>query len=201
MSATKARRVLDLIRGQEVGRAAEILRFCERDAAIAVGKLLASAVANAEHNDSLAPDDLFVSACFADEGTTIKRWRPRARGRATRIRKRSCHITVIVGRLPDDRLGRRRRRQAADTAALRAQRVAGGRRGRRGERTSREEQAASAPPVAAAGGAPPVAAAEGAPPVAPVEPADSAVPGGSDAGGTGAGGADAGGTDDEGTRE
>ena len=100
MSASKARQVLDLIRGQEVQRAAEILSGVEREAASVIGKVLTSAVANAAHNDQQNPEDLYVSACFADEGTTMKRWRPRARGRATRIRKRTCHITVIVSRLP-----------------------------------------------------------------------------------------------------
>ncbi|HEX8580726.1 MAG TPA: 50S ribosomal protein L22, partial [Acidimicrobiales bacterium] len=112
MSAYKAREVLDLIRGKDVRRADEILQFTERDAALVIRKCLASAVANAEHNDQQAADDLYVSACFADEGPTLKRWRPRARGRATRIRKRTCHITVIVSRLPDEELARRR---AADT--------------------------------------------------------------------------------------
>jgi large subunit ribosomal protein L22 len=93
-----------------------------------VAKVLASAVANARNNDLLDPDDLYVSACYADEGTTVKRWRPRARGRATRIRKRTCHITVIVSRLPDDRLERRRARQAAQTTAGRSRRVAASRR-------------------------------------------------------------------------
>lgn len=93
-----------------------------------VAKVLASAVANARNNDLLDPDDLFVSACYADEGTTIKRWRPRARGHATRIRKRTCHITVIVSRLPEDRLERRRPRQAVQTTAGRSRRVAASRR-------------------------------------------------------------------------
>ena len=82
-----------------------------------VHKVLASAVANARNNEQLDPDELYVSACYADEGTTLKRWRPRARGRATRIRKRTCHITVIVSRLPEDRLERRRARQSAATTA------------------------------------------------------------------------------------
>ena len=102
MSASKARQVLDLIRGQEVQRAAEILSGVEREAAEVIGKVLTSAVANAAHNDQQNPEDLYVSACYADEGATMKRWRPRARGRATRIRKRTCHITVIVSRLPAD---------------------------------------------------------------------------------------------------
>jgi large subunit ribosomal protein L22 len=128
VSANKVRVVLDLIRGLEVGRAREVLEFCERDAATLVGKLLDSAVANAEHNDSQVPDELYVSACYADEGRTNKRWRPRARGRATRIRKRTSHITVIVSRLPDDRLARLRARRAAEDSTRRARRVAGGRK-------------------------------------------------------------------------
>ena len=129
-SAYKVREVLDLIRGKEVGLAREILRFSERDAAITVGKLLDSAVANAENNDGLDAEELFVSACYADEGTTIKRWRPRARGRATRIRKRTCHVTIIVSRLPEDKLARLRAKRDADVGNRRARRVAGG-RGRR----------------------------------------------------------------------
>jgi large subunit ribosomal protein L22 len=112
MSAYKVREVLDLVRGQDAERARETLRFCEREAATLVGKVLASAIANAEHNDQLAPEELFVSACYADEGPTLKRWRPRARGRATRIRKRTCHVTVIVTRLPESELRRRRAARA-----------------------------------------------------------------------------------------
>jgi large subunit ribosomal protein L22 len=85
-------------------------------------------MANAAHNDEQDPEELFVSACFADEGTTIKRWRPRARGRATRIRKRTCHITVIVSRLPDADLVRLHARREAEQAARRARRVAGARK-------------------------------------------------------------------------
>jgi large subunit ribosomal protein L22 len=129
MSAYKARQVLDLVRGKDVDRAAEMLRSTPREGARVVEKVLASAVANARNNDFLDPDDLYVSACYADEGTTIKRWRPRARGRATRIRKRTCHITVIVSRLPEDRLARRRARQAEQTTAVRSRRVAASRRG------------------------------------------------------------------------
>ena len=131
MSAYKARQVLDLVRGQEVDRAADILRGTPREGARVVAKVLASAVANARNNDGLEPDELYVSACFADEGTTAKRWRPRARGRATRIRKRTCHITVIVSRLPDDRLARRRAKVAASASAMRSRRVAASRRDRR----------------------------------------------------------------------
>ena len=142
VSAYKVREVLDLIRNKPIGEAEEILRFSERDAAILVGKVLHSAVANASNNDSLDPEELYVAACFADEGTTIKRWRPRARGRATRIRKRTCHITVIVSRLPADRLERLAARRRADLVAQRARRVAGARRAEvtEGDTRSRAER-------------------------------------------------------------
>src|SRR5579872_1142077 len=131
MSAYKAREVLDLIRGEDYERAMEILEYSERGAAEVIGKLLRSCAANAEHNDGLVAEELFVSACFADEGTTLKRWRPRARGRATRIRKRTCHITVVLTRMPEDEIARRRARIAAEQAERRARRVAGARRVRR----------------------------------------------------------------------
>ncbi len=127
MSASKARQVLDLIRGVDVQRAAEILAGVEREAAETIGKVLASAVANAAHNDQQNPEELYVSACYADEGATMKRWRPRARGRATRIRKRTCHITIIVSRLPADQLELRRRRMEA-VSANRSRRVDASRR-------------------------------------------------------------------------
>ncbi len=125
ISPYKVREVLDLVRGYPADRAQEILKFCERDAAIVVGKLLASAVANAEHDHSLVADELFVSACFADEGPTLKRWRPRARGRATRIRKRTCHVTLLVSRLPDRELQNRRARQAQSAVGDRRRRRGG----------------------------------------------------------------------------
>jgi large subunit ribosomal protein L22 len=126
-SASKARQVLDLIRGQDTDRAAEILRGTERQMAITVGKVLASAVANAVHNSGQDADELYVSACYADEANTLKRWRPRARGRATRIRKRTCHITIIVSRMPDDRLARRRAERDV-ASGRRSRRVAESRR-------------------------------------------------------------------------
>jgi large subunit ribosomal protein L22 len=110
-----------------VDRAAEILVGTEREAANIIGKVLASAVANAAHNDFQNPDELYVSACYADEGTTAKRWRPRARGRATRIRKRSSHITIIVSRLPAEKLELRRKRMEA-VSAHRSRRVDASRR-------------------------------------------------------------------------
>src|SRR5918996_1923871 len=111
-SATKARAVLDLIRGLPVHEAAEVLQFTERGPSVPIGKVLASAIANAEHNDELDADNLYISACYADEGPTLKRWRPRARGRATRIRKRTCHITIIVSTMPDEMAARVEARQA-----------------------------------------------------------------------------------------
>jgi large subunit ribosomal protein L22 len=130
VSASKVREVLDLIRGLEVGRAQDVLRFCGRGSAPMISKLLNSAVANASHNDGMDPDELYVSACYADEARTLKRWRARARGRYTRIRKRTSHITIIVSRLPEDRLIRARAKQAAEVGARRARRVAGGRKAR-----------------------------------------------------------------------
>ena len=111
VSAYKAREVLDLIRGEQVARALEILEFSERDVASMILKCLESAIANAENNNGIPAEELYVSACFADEGPTLKRWRPRARGRATRVRKRTCHITVIVTRLESEQLEALRRRE------------------------------------------------------------------------------------------
>jgi large subunit ribosomal protein L22 len=113
VSAYKAREVLDLIRGQSYARASEILDFTDRAVAQVVKKVLDSAVANAEHNDSIPAEELYISACFADEGPTLKRFKPRARGRATRIRKRTCHITVIVTRYTPAELAEQRARDAA----------------------------------------------------------------------------------------
>ena len=125
-SAWKVRVVLDLIRGHDVAEAANILRLCERDAAHDIAKVLHSAVANASHNDGVPAEELYVSACFADEGPTIKRFRPRARGRTGQILKRTCHITIVVGRLPDALLTAARN-QSAEAAANRARRTAGAR--------------------------------------------------------------------------
>ena len=139
-SAYKAREVLDLIRGKSCADAHDILAFSERDVAQPIAKVLDSALANAEHNDGLDADELYVSACYADEGPTLKRWRPRARGRATRIRKRTCHITVIVSRYDLETLERMQAVQArrgAVAAEARRRRVA-------------RSRAAAAPPVESA---------------------------------------------------
>ncbi|MBW3548525.1 MAG: 50S ribosomal protein L22 [Actinobacteria bacterium] len=168
MSATKARAVLDLIRGADVRSAEQTLRFCERDAAQVVAKLLRSAIANAEHNDDQIGDDLVVSACYADEGRTIRRFRPRARGRATRIRKRTCHITIIVSRMSEDELERRRAReesrpgsraarrsgqQATEERRRRTRRRRGGRSGGAGAGEGSSGQASSGQPAEGEAGA------------------------------------------------
>jgi large subunit ribosomal protein L22 len=100
VSPTKARQVVDLIRGRHVEDARRVLRFTQRAAATPIAKVLESAVANAEHNRDLPGDELSVLRTWVDEGPTLRRFRPRAMGRATRVRKRTCHISVVVGRLP-----------------------------------------------------------------------------------------------------
>jgi large subunit ribosomal protein L22 len=138
-SAYKAREVLNLIRGERVGAALEILEFTERDIARIILKGLESAIANAGQpaHGVLDPDELYVSACYADEGPTLKRFRPRARGRASRIRKRTCHITIIVSRLPEDRLAVLRAAETTSGAAKGSTKAAAE---ARRERVSRSRQ-------------------------------------------------------------
>jgi len=142
-SAWKARVVLDLIRDLPVRNADEVLQFCDRDAATVVRKVLASAVANAQHNDEQDPEELFVKACYADEGPTMKRFTPRARGRAGAIKKRSCHITIVVARLDDRRLEVVQAREAKRTAAGRRGAAAGGTAASRKARVARSRQRAA----------------------------------------------------------
>ena len=113
LSARKARVVLEHIRGRSVPEARTILAFTQRAAAIEIEKVLRSAVANAETNPLLHwnGDDLVVQAAYADEGPTLKRWRPRARGRVNRINKRTCHITIELAQ--DTRGAQTRRPRAA----------------------------------------------------------------------------------------
>src|SRR3954470_11595155 len=99
-SPMKARRVIDLVRGLPAKEALTVLKFAPQAASEPVYKVLASAIANAENNERLDPDSLLVSEAFVDEGPTLKRFRPRAQGRAYRIRKRTCHITVAVESVP-----------------------------------------------------------------------------------------------------
>ncbi len=97
ISPRKARQVIDLVRGRDVGDALSTLKFTPRKAARLVEKVINSAVANAEHNSEMEPDSLFIKKAYVDEGPTMKRWRARAFGRATMIKKRMSHITIVVG--------------------------------------------------------------------------------------------------------
>lgn len=101
-SPYKVRRVLDLVRGLPVPEAEHILRLTQRGATEPVTKVLHSAVANAEHNHALDAEELVIAEAYADEGPTLKRFRPRARGRATQIRKRTSHITIVVSDLSEE---------------------------------------------------------------------------------------------------
>jgi large subunit ribosomal protein L22 len=96
IAPTKVRPVMDLVRGKDVERALAILRYLPHKAAREIARTIQSAAANAENNFDMARDDLVVRTIYADEGPALKRFMPRARGRADRIRKRSTHITVIV---------------------------------------------------------------------------------------------------------
>ncbi|WP_026211713.1 50S ribosomal protein L22 [Longispora albida] len=96
ISPSKARRVINLVRGLPANRALTVLKFAPQAASEPIYKVLASAIANAENNERLDPDSLLVAEAFVDEGPTLKRFRPRAQGRAYRIRKRTCHITIVV---------------------------------------------------------------------------------------------------------
>jgi large subunit ribosomal protein L22 len=121
VSASKARRVIDLVRGKSVSDALDILRWAPQAASEPVAKVIASAAANAQNNEGLDPSTLVVATVYADEGPTAKRIRPRAQGRAFRIRKRTSHITVIVESRPskDERGGGR------SVSAARARRAQG----------------------------------------------------------------------------
>jgi large subunit ribosomal protein L22 len=113
VSPTKARQVVDLIRGRHVDDARRVLAFTPRAATGPVTKVLESAIANAEHNRALTPDELVVVRTWVDEGPTLRRFRPRALGRATRIRKRTCHISVVVGRREAEPVSPPRRKTTA----------------------------------------------------------------------------------------
>jgi large subunit ribosomal protein L22 len=120
MSPTKARRVIDLVRGKSVEQALDILRWAPQEASEPVAKVIASAAANAQNNEGLDPSTLVVATVYADEGPTAKRIRPRAQGRAFRIRKRTSHITVVVESRPS-----REERAGRSAGAARARRAQG----------------------------------------------------------------------------
>ncbi|MFZ1164031.1 50S ribosomal protein L22 [Mycobacterium sp.] len=119
VSPTKARRVIDLVRGKSVAEALDILRWAPQAASEPVAKVIASAAANAQNNNGLDPSTLVVATVFADGGPTAKRIRPRAQGRAFRIRKRTSHITVVVESRPSK--DARGAQSASATRARRAQ--------------------------------------------------------------------------------
>jgi large subunit ribosomal protein L22 len=121
VSASKARRVIDLVRGKSVSEALDILRWAPQAASEPVAKVIASAAANAQNNEGLDPSTLVVATVYADEGPTAKRIRPRAQGRAFRIRKRTSHITVIV----ESRATREERGGRASAGGSRARRAQG----------------------------------------------------------------------------
>ncbi len=132
VSASKARRVIDLVRGKSVEEALDILRWAPQAASEPVAKVIASAAANAQNNEGLDPTTLVVATIHADEGPTAKRIRPRAQGRAYRIRKRTSHITVVVESRPAKNQGangssasagaaRARRAQASKAAAAKTE--------------------------------------------------------------------------------
>ncbi|BBX48177.1 hypothetical protein GCM10009641_07780 [Mycobacterium cookii] len=119
VSPTKARRVIDLVRGKSVAEALDILRWAPQSASEPVAKVIASAAANAQNNNGLDPATLVVATVYADDGPTAKRIRPRAQGRAFRIRRRTSHITVVVESRPAK--DARGSRSASATRARRAQ--------------------------------------------------------------------------------
>ncbi len=124
ISPTKARRVIDLVRGKSVTEALDILRWAPQSASEPVAKVIASAAANAQNNEGLDPSTLVVATVYADGGPTAKRIRPRAQGRAFRIRKRTSHITVIVESRPS-RSGGRDGGSASSASAARSRRAQG----------------------------------------------------------------------------
>jgi large subunit ribosomal protein L22 len=143
VSPYKVRPVLDLVRGMAAEDAERVLQLQPRTAAGHVLKLLESAIANAEHNQQIPIDELFVRRCFCDEGPTRKWGQARARGRYFRVRKRSSHVTIILARFSDDELRARRGRDEGTSAATASGRLAR----RRAERVRASRAAARADAV------------------------------------------------------
>jgi large subunit ribosomal protein L22 len=141
-SPYKVRQVLTLVRGLPVGDAERLLQLCEKDAADDVLKLLGSAIANAEHNNSIPADELYVAVAWADEGPTRKHGQPRARGRYFRIRKRTSHVTIVLERFAMDELETRRRREEATGRGAAVQQRRRAERVRRSRATEPEPEAA-----------------------------------------------------------
>ena len=143
VSPYKIRQVLDLVRGLPVDDAIRVLQLCEKDAADNVLKLLDSAVANAEHNQQLPADELYLARIWCDEGPTRKSGQARARGRYFRVRKRTSHVTIILARYDADELEERRRR---DESSGRGAAVAQRRRSERVRRSRQRDRARRARP-------------------------------------------------------
>jgi large subunit ribosomal protein L22 len=188
VSPTKARRVINLVRGKSVAEALDILRWAPQAASLPVAKVIASAAANAQNNDGLDPATLVVASVCADDGPTAKRIRPRAQGRAFRIRRRTSHITVVLESRPtkDSRgsqsasAARARRAQASKAAAAKAP----AKKAAAAKAPAKKATAAKAPPKKAAAEKAPAkkAAAEKAPAKkAPAKKASAAKSTGTDA--------------------
>jgi large subunit ribosomal protein L22 len=120
----KARRVVNLVRGMSAKEALTVLKFAPQAASEPVYKVVASAIANAENNERLDPDSLLISEAYVDEGPTLRRFRPRAQGRAYRIRKRTCHITIVVESVQAAKADRKGAKKAAAKKATPAKKAA-----------------------------------------------------------------------------
>jgi len=154
ISPMKARRVVDLVRGLPAKEALTVLKFAPQAASETVYKVLASAVANAENNERLDPDSLLVRAAFVDEGPTLKRFRPRAQGRAYRIRKRTCHITIEVESVVAATPGRRPAKAAPAAPAKKATKATEATEATEAEVEVEETETTEAPAKKSASGAP-----------------------------------------------
>lgn len=146
-SAQKGRLVVDQIRGKRIADAWTALQFSDRNAAREIQKTLKSAVANAQNNHGMRPEDLYVSAAFVDEGPTFKRFKPRARGRADRINKRTCHVTVIVDVAPAELLDGRSSAKQTAAKGDRSARVAGSKKSVDSKKTPVKKPAAKKAPA------------------------------------------------------
>ena len=153
ISPMKARRVVNLVRGLPAKEALTVLQFAPQAASEPVYKVLASAIANAENNERLDPDSLLVAEAYVDEGVTAKRFRPRAQGRAYRIRKRSCHITIVVESVPAVGGGRRGtaagRGRAADVTSAPARKKAAPAKASKATEATADDEAIEAADTAA----------------------------------------------------
>ena len=154
VSPMKARRVVNLVRGLPAREALTVLQFAPQAASEPVYKVLASAIANAENNERLDPDSLLVAEAYVDEGPTLKRFRPRAQGRAYRIRKRTCHITMVVESVTAQQSRAARANVAKATKAARAEAAADVAESTEASETPAKKTAAKAPAKKAAKKAP-----------------------------------------------